>query len=380
MQVSKPAGESPQTPRKQSRPTRARGKAGYRRLEAVLEAANIVIQRVEGENDIGRDAFVDIVDGTDVMGGVVCIQIKSGRASYFHNGTWMIPGKPADFTLWRESTVPFFGVVHDDETDALRWVDLSEAAMLALDKVLSPVTPGPFGRLSVPVPADNLLDRDFSSFLEAAEEALKRRSGKPVAALLAEDAAKVQSGIIDTFAMGRHDPTAFLLLAALLHRLPKANRRHAISTLAMTTSHPDIPWTEHNWIPERVSRVVRERVSWTEQDLATLLAEIDEDGAQRGTFGQSVFHVLTLDRGIKPKLLSAALNRALPDHSRFWSTAFALYLSGEDAVAVLENMLRADESLYSEEGLFPPSHGLSGVRHFDQLVEHVREYGSVSIF
>ena len=87
--------------RKQARPTRARGKAGYRRLEAVLESANIVVQRVETENDIGRDAFVDIVDGTEVTGGVICVQVKSGRKSYFYDGNWLIPGKPADFTLWR---------------------------------------------------------------------------------------------------------------------------------------------------------------------------------------------------------------------------------------------------------------------------------------
>ncbi|MDE0778992.1 MAG: DUF4365 domain-containing protein, partial [Nocardioides sp.] len=124
--------------RKQSRPSRARGKEGYRRLESVLEAANIVVQRVETENDIGRDAFIDIVDGTAVTGGVVSVQVKSGP-SFLHKGQWVIPGKPADFTLWRESTVPVFGVIHDPETDALRWIDLSHAAALALDDYLSPV-------------------------------------------------------------------------------------------------------------------------------------------------------------------------------------------------------------------------------------------------
>ena len=43
----------------------------------------------------------------------------------------------------------------------------------------------------------------------------------PVSALLAEDVDKVESGIADTFALGRYDPTAFLLLAALFHVYPK---------------------------------------------------------------------------------------------------------------------------------------------------------------
>ncbi|MGV1006394.1 MAG: DUF4365 domain-containing protein [Candidatus Nanopelagicales bacterium] len=366
--------------RKQSRPTRARGKAGFRRLEAVLEAANIVVQQVATENDIGRDAFVDIVDGTDVTGGVVCIQIKSGRASYCHNGTWVVPGKPADFTLWRESTVPFFGVIHDEVADALRWVDLSEAAGLALDRYLSPVVPGPFGADCVPVPEGNRLDVDLGPFLAAAEVALRRRSGMPVAALLADDVDRVVNGIVDTFAMGRHDPTPFLLLAALLHRLPKATRRRAVGTLAMTTSHPDVLWHRDNWVPDDVSRVVRGKVRWAEPDLVALLEEIDEAGIERGTFGQTVFHVLTLDQELGPKLFRAALDRALPDGPRFWAAAILLYLSGDDAAVTLERLFKADETLGSEEGLFPLSRAFQEVAYVDQLVETVEQFGHVSFF
>jgi hypothetical protein len=77
----------------------------------VLEAGHHVVQMVESENDIGRDAFVEIVSGTDVTGGVVSLQIKSGQ-SHCHDGTWVITASPGDLTLWREGTVPFFGVAH----------------------------------------------------------------------------------------------------------------------------------------------------------------------------------------------------------------------------------------------------------------------------
>lgn len=365
--------------RKQSRPSRARGKAGYRRLEGILEAANIVVQRVETENDIGRDAFVDIVDGTDVTGGVICVQVKSG-SSHFHNGQWVVPGEEADFTLWRESTVPFFGAVHDPEDDALRWVDLSQAATLALDRYLSPVVTGPYGKTCVPVTADNRLDLDLAPFLDAAKTALRRRSGSPAAALLSEDLDTVEVGIVDTFAVGRHDPTAFLLLGALLHRLPKECRRMAVVALAMTTSHPDVFWTERNWIPDQVCRTVRERCRWTSGDIAALLAEIDEDGIDRGTIGQTVFHVLTLDRDLQPKLFRAALDRGLPDDTRFYAAVILLYLAGEDAPAVLGRLLESDEVFGTQEGLFPVSRGLQEVGHFDYLIQSVAEFGYVSLF
>jgi hypothetical protein len=364
--------------RKQSRPSRARGKDGYRRLESVLEAANIVVQRVETENDIGRDAFIDIVDGTDVTGGVISVQVKSGP-SFLHEGQWMIPGKPADFTLWRESTVPVFGVVHDPETDALRWIDLSHVAALALDGYLSPVVAGPFGKSAVPVPEDNRLDVDLSHFLTAAETALRRRSGSHAAALLSNDVESVERGIADTFAIGRHDPTAFLLLASLFHRLPQESRRFAVVALAMTTSHPDVFWTKDNWIPEKVSAVVRRSIRWTELDIRALLAEIDEFGAQRGTIGQTIYHVLLLDHDLQTTLPRVALDRTAPDAVRFWAAAILLYRS-DNAASTLADLLRFDATMGSEEGLFPAWRSLGEVDHCDFLAQTVADFGWIDLF
>ncbi|MDQ2845848.1 MAG: DUF4365 domain-containing protein [Actinomycetota bacterium] len=365
--------------RKQSRPTRARGKAGYRRLEAILEAANIVVQRVETENDIGRDAFVDLVEGTDVSGGVICVQVKSGQ-SFLHKGQWVVPGKAADLTLWRESTVPFFGVVHDPEDDALRWVDLSQAATLAVDAHLSPVIPGPYGKPSVPVPAENRLDVDLAPFLAAAQTSLRRRSGSPAAALLADDAETVEVGIVDTFAVGRNDPAAFLLLAALFHRLPKACRRLAVITLAMTTPHPDVLWTKQNWIPAHVSSTVRKRCRWTASDIAALLCEIDENGVERGSIGQTVFYVLALDQDLQTKLFRTALDRVLPDSVRFWAAAIRLYLAGESAPEVLDKLFESDRTNGNEEALFSVSHRLEEVEHFEYLAQSIADLGYVSLF
>ena len=364
--------------RKQSRSSRVRGKAGYRRLESVLEAANIVVQHVETENDIGRDAFVDIVDGNDVTGGVISVQVKSGP-SFLYEGQWIIPGKPADFTLWRESTVPVFGVVHDPDTDALRWIDLSQAAALALDSYLSPVVAGRFGKSAIPVPEDNRLDVDLSHFITAAEAALRRRSGSHAAALLSNDVESVERGIADTFAIGRHDPTAFLLLASLFHRLPLESRRFAIGALAMTTSHPDVFWTRENWIPEKVSAVVRQHIQWTELDIRALLSEIGENGTERGTIGQTIYHVLLLDHDIQATLPRVALDRMAPDEARFWATAILLYRS-DDAASALGDLLRSDAALGSEEGLFPAWRSLAEIADFDFLEQRVADSGWIDLF
>lgn len=358
-------GTEEQTLRKQSRATRARGKAGQRAVEAVLESANLIVQRVESENDIGRDAYVDIVEGIDVTGGVISLQVKSGK-SFHHRGQWVVPGEPKDFTLWRESTVPFFGVVHDPESEALRWVDLSYAARVS-DEYLSPLVPGPFGKSAVPVPEENRLDLDIESFVQAATSALRRSSGLPTAAPLANDPQTVEVGIADTFAVGRHDPDAFLLLAALFHRLPNECRPFALRALAMATHNPDIYWSRSNWIPDDVTRVVKARCHWTGDDVQALLAMIDETGIGRGTIGQVVFHILELDSRIGNRLFETATNRGRPALVRYWASTILLYLAGEDAPELVARLLR----------LAPE---LSEVNYFDQLEHVIHDYGYVSLF
>jgi hypothetical protein len=46
-------------------------------------------------------------------------------------------------------------------------------------------------------------------------------------------------------------------------------------------------------------------------------------------------------QALQPKLLRATLDRTLPDSDRFWASAILLYLAGESAPAVLDNLLES---------------------------------------
>ena len=132
-----PGRARPRDPERRKKITNSKvaGIAALLRTQTVLLPAKLLVQPVEGQRDIGRDAYVDLANGDEVAGGVVALQIKGGK-SFFHKGTWVVPGDDADFNLWRESSVPMFGTVHDPETDALYWADLSSAARQELLKGL----------------------------------------------------------------------------------------------------------------------------------------------------------------------------------------------------------------------------------------------------
>lgn len=58
---------------------RADGRFRLRAVQALLENANHLHQPVLGSNDVGKDAYVDIVVDGDVSGDVIALQIKRGR-------------------------------------------------------------------------------------------------------------------------------------------------------------------------------------------------------------------------------------------------------------------------------------------------------------
>lgn len=111
-----------------------------------------------------------------------------------------------------------------------------------------------------------------------------------------------------------------------------------------------------------------------------MLAEIDDAGIQRGTIGQSIYHVLDLDQDIQSKLFGVALDRNASEDVRLWAAAIQLYRSGEDAPAALERLLSADDALGSQDVSFPAWRGIREINHFEYLVQSIIDHGYVSLF
>ena len=100
---------------------------GVRATTAIFEDRSMKVQRIDHANDIGRDLLVDLIDESGYTGEVIALQVKSG-AKYKRSHGYAIPCSDKDAQFWRDSTVPIFGVVYDDDLDQLFWVNLSEWA------------------------------------------------------------------------------------------------------------------------------------------------------------------------------------------------------------------------------------------------------------
>jgi hypothetical protein len=100
---------------------------------------------------------------------------------------------------------------------------------------------------------------------------------------------------------------------------------------------------------------------------------VGEEGLQRGSLGQSVFHVLELDKDIQERMREFALNPrfkaglAVGQGERAWAAAIYQYLNGYQARAVLDELLDQAPDLARDDF----------VAHLKAVVD---EYGWADLF
>ncbi len=81
--------------------------------------------------DYGIDAHVELVDGDEMLGRLIALQIKSGR-SYFGSpadGGWSFRDKAAHFKYWLRFSVPVIVVLVDLDTKRCHWQLVTDATV-----------------------------------------------------------------------------------------------------------------------------------------------------------------------------------------------------------------------------------------------------------
>jgi hypothetical protein len=205
--------------RKNRKPERAAVNAA----RAMFEASGCVFQEVDQGNDYGKDAYVDLVDGEEVSGHCIAVQIKGGE-KYRRKSGYVIPIDDHE-GVWRQSPLPVAGIVFDRKSNALYWCDITSF----LDAHVGETITG------IPVSADNKLDSANieSKFKPAFREVAKRRSvGQAVLNLVSADTRQRAIALMDCFGSGRSDPKVFILLRHLLAIFDRNEFRRAVWILS----------------------------------------------------------------------------------------------------------------------------------------------------
>jgi hypothetical protein len=324
-------------PRKRVNPGRPAEKAALRVVQAVFEDANHTYQPIEGSNDIGKDAVVDVIIDGEVTGDLIALQIKGG-ASYRRSRGYAIPCTAEDRELWRSSAIPVFGVVHD--TGKLCWTNLTAWAR-ALPSDAQPA--------SAPVDATFRLDRrGLASFVRQAHAYLRADGPPALVDLASDDPVRQRSAVIDAFGLGRHDPRPLLLLRASLRYMhDHAVLVPAIRILTLTVGHGDIFWTPDNWLSKPICDAVRRELRWSAAEVEQLITVAEFDGWSRGGLGEDVHALLDADPNVSVAIERASITT--PNDEVALRCMLILIDAAQDALAEMTRLIELRPTLAADE-------------------------------
>ncbi|MEU6526718.1 DUF4365 domain-containing protein [Streptomyces sp. NPDC046924] len=375
-------------PRKRIRGTKAAERAGVNALREFLEARDCVVQEVDTANDFGKDLLVDLTENREITGQTIAIQVKSGR-SFSRNEIWGIPARPVDLNTWLESSIPVFGVVYDPDSDVLHWMNLSayvheemdarhehkdigKAQLVERDRFKGHFVAFPKGQ--------TLKGETWGHFAEAVNAYGRRFGGRSLLDLMAQDPAAQLSAVHDCFALGRGDARALLLLRHTITELSAWALAAAIAALSHCVPHPDIFWSERNWIPQSVRDRVAQTFDWAPWELLHMIRGLEEVGNEgfpvweRGGYGAD-FVILLWNTPDVCYTLSVALTVACREYDSevaFRTLILYQYFLGvREDNADIANTISELVSRWSKLARHPSA---------GELVSLIEEHGWVDIF
>jgi hypothetical protein len=337
---------------------RVTSRDGVNAARYFFEHHGCTFQEIDQQQDIGKDAYVDLADHQGITPLCVALQIKAGTSYRNVKGEYAIPvDNHAD--LWRRSTVPVFGIVHDPEDKQLRWVDLTGYLR---------AHPEHCGG-SIPVARQHTLDAAIlhGTLTDAARAYSAQGATRLVLDLVAPDPIQTVA-VYDAWALSRSDPRFLLVLRRFILDLQPESLRHAIWLLSHIGLHPDILWTEDNWIKPEAKELLRPSLRWSPEELARMLGSIDYEDYGRGTIGQCLDVLLYEDPNIVRKL-HLAIPFLLGDSdivSAVRAASLALTHSPSQRKE-LRKLVKAFPELLEDEG-------------FREISATVNEFGNLSLY
>lgn len=315
---------------------------GVAHVEKVTAASNSIFHRIHQENDIGNDAFIEIIESKAPIGCIIAAQVKSGE-SYVRKGRFIIPADAKHFEYWQSLSLPVCGFVYDPACDTARWVDITT-------HIISRPT-----QFTIEVPNENVYDQmHFGTFRdhfltyreEFSQLANFGRSLSHFSHL--EDSSRCEAGIRALFSYHRSRlETWYYVISTINNFRGHPLLRLLAVMLSRVPGHMDIFWIpDENVISEAITREAESLLKrmLSRDSVLTLLSAVEEgEGFERGTIGQCVAAIVALSSGRRAFLGSIALDTAVPEAVRYWALLllilFEQYRDREYCITIAEKTL-----------------------------------------
>lgn len=307
------------------------GKIGVAKVDIIVNKSNCIFHKIELENDIGNDAFIEFISGDESTSFCIATQIKSGKSFVRTNGIeTFIPTDKEHLIYWKNLNLPVAGLVYNPVNDTVYWIDIKDY----ISKNTDIIEKGPY---NISIPTNNIFsaetfDSFFQHFTLYNTEMIDLKSFM-IAVNNISEIGKVglqYVGVKNLFTYHRNKHvTWFILFNFFRYCSDKHLRLYLINTISFIPGHGDIFWHKDNLIdePVRIKAFELLRKIWGEAEIRLLLESInEEEGIQRGSIGQAIYAIVDRINGSEEILKKIAFDNSTDEESSYW--AFIMYLNG----------------------------------------------------
>jgi len=299
----------------------ATSSTGVNFIRSLVEQHNCIFQKIDLENDVGNDAYIEFIKDQQATGCCIAAQIKSGDSYVSKDGsTFLLKADKPHFEYWASHSLPVCGVVFEPTTETAAWCDISEF----LKQNPRVIVDGPY---QIPIPRDRVLNAN--TYAHFAEHFLSYRNtyrsdqyfGEALERFaIREDVRGCQDALKSLFSFHRQRfSTWYYLLSCLRHFRGHPLLRPIIVRLCHIPGHGDIFWHKENIIDSEVTKAALAfmKQALGKEDVIALLESVDENGFSRGSIGQCVHSIIDVAERQVELLSSITFDQTIADETRF---------------------------------------------------------------
>jgi hypothetical protein len=312
-------------------------------VQNVVHRDNSIFHKIDQDNDVGNDAYIEFNEDTKTTGCCIAVQIKSGESYISGDGkTFHFKADKPHFEYWSNHSLPVCGVVYDPTTNVAVWCDITRY----LHEHPYAISTGPY---TISIPREQVFSTErFSDFKRHflvyrgtySSDTIFGRTLTAFADLNDERGCYGALRALFSFHRDRF-ATWYYLWGSLKNFRAHPLLPYVVAHLSYIPGHGDIFWHADNWVKPEVSQAVRAfiRTAIGRDEIITLLECVDENGFQRGSIGQGVWSLITVANRCIEILRSIVPDRRIVEEVRFsalWLLSFEM--QGESparALAVL---------------------------------------------
>ncbi|MCX5870300.1 MAG: DUF4365 domain-containing protein [Deltaproteobacteria bacterium] len=335
--------------------TSVTAKKGINFVRTAVEEAGSLFHKIEGENDLGIDALIELIREETPLNRQIAVQIKSGASYYNSAGEECLIPIDSHRNYWLHHPLPVLGIVFVPSLGKAHWIDIKSYLQDNPEKSViryqtseaNCFDSSTFSRIFIPT-----ILREVPN-LTLTEAVRLFQSSKSDESYL---------GLITIFRRYPNEESTWNEMIKALREWPLEDIPETMAYfLAHIPWHPDIWHTGEN-ITEKTRKHARALLAtFGKTEIEKLLAFVDEEGGiARGTIGQSVEAIISSLPRATQCLFEILDDVDSPSFIRECAAIILAMNNGKSAIPAISKLAK------------------SGSWFAQELIDHMGRYGDVN--